>query len=148
MTDTKPFTSTVLVNANIDNSTELQLNVTCEFNKSIICPSCVVIWHKRNDQELHRMTLERKEPSLIVNQSGEYSVTVFGKQDRNIEIMPFLTKNVIVKGMIIQMYVYYTYIHIRTYVHVPTYNLLTGCMQLVNINLLLLFITCRLCNTF
>ena len=84
--------SLVLLNATIVKSTESELNITCHFkavgNGAV---GCVVVWSRRDEPHLNVATYPRGEvfPAAIpINEAGQYSVAVFGKNDKSIEHEP------------------------------------------------------------
>ena len=89
----------MLVNASIDNSTESELKVTCEFRADVTAQrDCVVIWHRRTEDQLNSVVISL--PTLIpMDGPGEYSVAVFGRQGGVIEQLPFLKKYLFVKTL-------------------------------------------------
>ena len=91
------FKSEVLVNVSIENSTESELKVTCEFRADVTGQrECVVIWHRRTDVELKSVGISFLT-IIPISQPGEYSVAVFGKHKDVIETGPFFTRSVLVK---------------------------------------------------
>ena len=98
------FQSKVLVSATIENSTESELKVACKFRADVIKQSeteCLVIWHQKGDVWLNSVKLNMFTSVIIVNQSGEYSVAVFGVREGELEQHPFLMRSMVVKKSII-----------------------------------------------
>ena len=90
----------MLVNVSIDNSTESELIVTCQFRADITeRTQCLVIWHKKEDMELNSAGVNFPT-AIFINQSGEYLVAVFGAKDGIIEQHPFLTRSVLIIGRV------------------------------------------------
>ena len=90
--------SLVLLSATIVKSTESELSITCHFkavgNGGV---GCVVVWSRRDDPNLNVATYPREEvfPAAIpISEAGQYSVAVFGKNDRSIEREPVVKQTV------------------------------------------------------
>ena len=52
---------------------------------------CVVVWSRRDEPHLNVATYPRGEvfpASIPINEAGQYSVAVFGKNDKSIEHEP------------------------------------------------------------
>ena len=63
---------------------------------------CVVVWSRRDEPYLNVATYPRDEvfPAAIqINESGQYSITVFGKNDKSIEREPVAKQTVLFAGV-------------------------------------------------